>query len=144
MMSKILSITNCIMEKHAVVCIMTKRVCRTLPIHLVNIFHQTGGGLYIVSEKAHFSWYLLQIWKILMRHVTFKPLLFWIAPDLFHVFLYEEKKISVVHIISRHFSLYTFYLFEHINSGWWIVTPKGLLSKDTRIVCVAHEEKYAS
>ncbi len=48
----------------------------------------------------------------LMRHVTFNPLLFWIASGLISCILYEiKKKFSVVQFLSRHFSVYNFLYF---------------------------------
>ncbi len=68
----------------------------------------------------------------LMRHVTFNPLLFWIAPGVIScIFIWNKKKnqcgtyLEVPWIFSRHFSLYNFFIFlSIINSGWWIVKPK--------------------
>ncbi len=60
----------------------------------------------------------------LMRHVTFNPLLFWIASGLIHVFLYEIKKNSVWYNFYQGTSVsITFYIFEHYQL--WMMDSKG-------------------
>ncbi len=52
-------------------------------IHLVNIFPQTGGGTRkMVAGVKFFMVSSSDLKYKLMRHVTFNPLLFWIASGL--------------------------------------------------------------
>ncbi len=77
----------------------------------------------------------------LMRHVTFNPLLFWIASGLIScIFIWNKKKFSVVQFLSRHFSVYNFYIFEH--SQLWMMDSKAqrVFFPKTPILCVWHTE----
>ncbi len=84
-------------------------------------------------RKISFSWYLLQIWKNkLMRHVTFNPLLFWIAPGLISCFFFYMKynylffSFRLVHFFQGTSVSKTLNLFEHYQL-WMMdrVKPKG-------------------
>ncbi len=88
------------------------------------------GGLHIVSGKYK-----------LMRHVTFNPLLFWIAPGLISCIFIWNTIIHFFHSLwytfSRHLSLYKCFIFlSIINSGWWIVKLSGSsLKRHQHCVC---------
>ncbi len=83
-------------------------------------FHYTGGGGGGVSGNiitkmiSGISFFMVSSSNLkykLIRHVTFNPLLFWIAPGL-NAFVYEIKKtFTVVKHFSRHFSVYNFLFF---------------------------------
>ncbi len=68
-------------------CIKTKKYVVLLFNNLVNIFPQTGGGGGGGARKmsAGISFFMVSSSDLkykLMTHVTFNPLLFWIAPGL--------------------------------------------------------------
>ncbi len=68
-------------------CIKTKKYVVELFNNLVNIFPQTGGGGGGGTRKmsAGISFFMVSSSDLKykhMRHVTFNPLLFWIAPGL--------------------------------------------------------------
>ncbi len=69
-------------------CIKTKKFVVELFNNLVNIFPQTGGGGGGGGTRkmsAGISFFMVSSSDLkykLMRHVTFNPLLFWIAPGL--------------------------------------------------------------
>ncbi len=67
-------------------CIKTKKFVVELFNNLVNIFPQTGGGGGGTRKmSAGISFFMVSSSDLkykLMRHVTFNPLLFWIAPGL--------------------------------------------------------------
>ncbi len=77
----------------------------------------------------------------LMRHVTFKPLLFWIAPGLISCILYEIKNNSVWYNFYHGTSVsITFYIFEHYQL--WMMDSKGqrVFFPKTPQLCVWHTE----
>ncbi len=67
-------------------CIKIKKCVAKLFNNLVNIFPQTGGGGGGARKmSAGISFFMVSSSDLkykLMRHVTFNPLLFWIAPGL--------------------------------------------------------------
>ncbi len=77
----------------------------------------------------------------LMRHDTFNPLLFWIAPGLISCMLYEFKKNSVWYNFYQGTSVsITFYIFEHYQL--WMMDSKAqrVFFPKTPKLCVWHTE----
>ncbi len=77
----------------------------------------------------------------LMRHVTFNPLLFWIAPGLISCIFIWNKKNSVWYNFYQGTSVsITFYIFEHYQL--WIMDSKGqrVFFPKTPQLCVWHTE----
>ncbi len=76
-----------------------------------------------------------------MRHVTFNPLLFWIASGLISCILYEIKKNSVWYNFYQGTSVsITFYIFEHYQL--WMMDSKAqmVFFPKTPKLCVWHTE----
>ncbi len=84
---------------------MTKRFVVEPFNNLVNIFPQTeGGGTRKMAAGISFFMVSSSDFKYkLMRHVTFNPLLFWIASGLISCIFYMKfkKKISVVQFFIK-------------------------------------------
>ncbi len=82
--------------------------------------HLMGRNLATRKMSAGISFFMVSSSDLkykLMRHVTFNPLLFWIAPGLIScIFIWNKKKISVVQFLSRHFSVYNFLYFWALST----------------------------
>ncbi len=78
----------------------------------------------------------------LVRYVTFKPLLFWIAPGLIScIFIWNLKKKSVWYNFYQGTSVsITFYIFEHYQL--WMMDSKAqrVFFPKTPKLCVWHTE----
>ncbi len=103
-------------------------------------------GLYIVSEKSNFSWYLFQIWNINSWDMWLSTHYFsGLLQDLFHVFLYEIQlyifSFSVVHFFQGTSVSIHFDLFEHYQL--WMMDSKAQRFFFAKTNCVCSTLKSA-
>ncbi len=80
-------------------------------------------------------------YKLMRRY--FQPITFLDCSRTDFMYFYMKLKKNSVwyNFFSRHFSVYKLFIFlSIINSGWWIVKPKGFFFPKTPRLCVWHTE----